>query len=134
MAQVDAKTTTWRNAVYAAKFQNAPVPAVPAIYLALFTADPTAAGDLTNEATYTGYARQAMTVTNPTDGAGANAADVLFPECTANGQTISHVGIMDDPTAGAGIMIDHIALNVPVPVTIGQSPLLPAGAGALAEK
>ena len=132
MAQTDAKTTAYRNIVYAAKFQNIPVPAVPALYLALFTADPTATGDLTNEATYTGYLRMAFTVTGPVDGAGTNAADVLFPECTANGQTITHVGIMDAATAGT--MIDHIALNVPVPVTVGQSPLLTAGAGALAEK
>jgi len=132
MAQLDAKTTAWRNNVYAAKYQNAPVPAVPILYLALFTADPTESGDLTNEATYTGYARVAFTVTAPTNGVGSNAADVLFPELTAGSQTISHVGIMDSLTLG--IMIDHIVLNAPVTVQVNQSVLLPAGSGVLQEK
>lgn len=133
MAQLDAKTTAWRNSVYAAKFQNTAVPSVPILYLALFTADPTATGDLTNEATFTGYARVAFTVTAPTDGVGANAGDVLFPECTAGSQVITHVGIMDTPS-GAGVMIDHIVLNAPVTVQVNQSVLLPAGQGTLQEK
>lgn len=132
MAQLDAKTTAWRNNVYSAKFNNTPVPAVPTLYLALFTADPTATGDLTSEANYTGYARVAFTVTAPADGVGSNAGDVLFPECTAGGQVITHVGIMDSLTFG--VMIDHIVLNAPVTVNVNSSVLLPAASGILQEK
>lgn len=134
MAQVDAKTTAWRNSVYNAKYANTPVPVVSVIYLALFTADPTATGDLTNEATYTGYARVSFTVTVPIDGVGSNAGAVLFPELTAGSQTITHVGIMDTAEIGAGVMIDHISLNAPVTVQVNQSVLLPAGSGVLQEK
>lgn len=132
MAQLDAKTTAWRNFVYSAKYANTPVPAVPILYLALFTADPTASGDLTNEATYTRYARVAFAVAAPADGVGSNAGDVLFPECTAGGQVITHVGVMD--SLAAGIMIDHIALNTAVTVNVNSSVLLPAASGILQEK
>jgi hypothetical protein len=134
MPQLDAKTTTWRDHVYRAKYQNTPVPAVPILYLALFTADPTASGDLANEATYGGYARVAFTVTAPADGVGTNSADILFPESTSGGIAITHVGVMDSAVIGAGIMIDHIVLNSPVSIEINRSPIVQAGQGTLQEK
>ena len=59
--------------------------------------DPGETGDLTNEATFTGYARVAV----PRSGAGwaeangsaSNFADVNIPECTGLSDTVTHFAI-----------------------------------------
>lgn len=84
------------------------------VYAALFTADPTLAGTLTNEvAASRGYARQAITSTMGTSTGGsvsANAADILFgPDTASNWGTITHIAIMDGGTIGAGNMLAKIA-------------------------
>lgn len=68
------------------------------LYVALHTADPTAAGNQSsNETAYTGYARQAVargagfTVTG---GSVSPAANIDFPQCTAlPGAPITHFSI-----------------------------------------
>lgn len=76
------------------------------VYLALFTADPTDTGSLTNEvsATNSGYARQAVTAsmsaTNATTGVSSNSNVIGFGPATADWGTITHVGFMDAPTGG----------------------------------
>ena len=62
-------------------------------YLALFTADPGETGSLAAEATYTGYARVALTkATAWTDGGSifTNAALVQFGACTAGTNALTH--------------------------------------------
>ena len=68
------------------------------LYLALHTADPTAAGNQSsNEAAYTNYARVAVVRTTGgwtvVSNAVSNAALVQFPQCGASGATITHVSI-----------------------------------------
>jgi hypothetical protein len=79
---------------------------MPTVRVALFTADPTETGDLTNEVVTTGstgYARQAWSGPAASGGSSANDAELVFP---ANGSvtayTVTHVGLVDSPTRGAG--------------------------------
>lgn len=78
---------------------------VPAsLYMALFTADPTDAGNV-NEANYTGYARQVVTgewlAPSGANNQTQNTAQIQFP---INGgvvdQTVTHFGIFDAAAAG----------------------------------
>lgn len=67
------------------------------LYISLHTADPNAGNQSTNEATYTGYARQALVRTSGAwtivSNLGENATLVSFPVCTAGSNTITHFGI-----------------------------------------
>jgi hypothetical protein len=68
------------------------------LYVSLHSADPsTIPSQNTNEASYTGYSRQAVARTTDgwtvTNNVVSNAATISFGVCTANGQTITHVGI-----------------------------------------
>ncbi len=67
-------------------------------YLALFTADPGETASLAAEATYTGYARVALTkATAWTDGGSSftNANLVQFGACTAGTSAITHFAVVD---------------------------------------
>lgn len=70
-----------------------------AIYVALFTADPTDAGTGT-EVTGGAYARQAITFNTATIGSSATSVDVLFPIASAAWGTVTHIGLYDAATAG----------------------------------
>jgi hypothetical protein len=86
-------------------------PAQP--YLALFTASPTDTGSMTNEvANANAYARQAINFATPSsDGSLANSGDVTFPQATGSWGTVTHFGIVDSSTHGAGNMLYHGALT-----------------------
>ena len=86
---------TFRNSVYVR-------PAT--VYAGLSLATPGKSGSLSNEVTTVGtaYARQSMAFAAPTDGVGANSADVTFPTATANYGKVTHRFIADGGTAGAG--------------------------------
>lgn len=68
------------------------------LFVSLHTADPLDAGlQDANEATYTGYARQAVVRTSVgwtvTGNSVSPAADIDFPEATAGSETITHFGV-----------------------------------------
>lgn len=76
-----------------------------AVYVALFTADPTDPGAFTNEIATTGstaYARQLVTFAAAASGSAASNATITFPTATANWGTITHLAIVDGATRGAG--------------------------------
>jgi len=82
-------------------------------YLALHTADPGEAGSqTTSEATYTSYARVAISTSGWTDGGSSfsNTALVQFPQCTGGTNTITHVSI-GTASSGAGQILYSGALN-----------------------
>ena len=90
------------------------------LYLALHTADPTAAGNQTsNEATYTNYSRVAVVRTTGGWTVAANvvsnAALVQFPQCGASGNTVTHVSI-GTASSGAGKLLYVGALNASLAV------------------
>jgi len=68
-------------------------------YVALHTADPLDAGDqTTSEATYTSYARVAITRGTGAGGFTAanpstNVSEITFPQCTGGSETITHMSI-----------------------------------------
>lgn len=76
----------------------------PAIYLGLFTGDPTATGSLIDEVAGGSYGRQEMTskmdVTALSTGLSSNNAAIIFASPTANWNVITHYGIMDALTSG----------------------------------
>lgn len=80
-------------------FRNTPYNAPGTIYLALFSADPTAAGT-GPELSGSGYARTAFTLGPPTNGISTNDADIVFPTATANWLNATHIGIFDSSING----------------------------------
>lgn len=79
-----------------------------AVYVALYTTDPTDANTGT-EVSGGSYARQIATFAAPSGGSATTLADVTFPTATADQGTITHFGIMDALTAGN--LLYHGALN-----------------------
>jgi hypothetical protein len=84
-------------------------------YIALHTADPGNAGtQTTSEATYTSYARVAVTGSTGFSAAASastsNTALIQFPQCTGGSNTITHVSI-GTAASGAGQIIYRGALN-----------------------
>ena len=78
------------------------------VYLALFTADPTETGSVTNEVSGTNYARVSIATkfTASTDGSSANTSSIVFAAAGAGGWgTITHVGFMKSGTATTDDMI-----------------------------
>jgi hypothetical protein len=70
-----------------------------AVYVALFTANPSDAGGGT-EVAGGAYARQTATFTASASGSTSNSADITFPVATASWGTVTAVAIYDASTAG----------------------------------
>ncbi|MCG6183330.1 phage tail fiber protein [Anoxybacillus sp. LAT_26] len=87
------------NALINAVLRNVPYTSPTAVYLALFTSDPTDANTGT-EVTGGAYQRQQITFGAPTNGMVSNSNEILFPVATANWGTITHIGIFDAATGG----------------------------------
>lgn len=85
--------------------------AVSTIYLALFTANPTETGSLSNEVSTsgTGYARQSVGFTT-SNNASSNTSNIEFSAAQSSWGTVTHIGIMDASTSGN--MLFHGALTV----------------------
>lgn len=112
-------------------FRNT-APAAPpgTLYVAAFTVAPTDVAGSGTEVSAAGYARQAVT-TGASGGAGSswtyttatgvvvNAADIIWPVCTASWGTVVAIGIFDALTNGNMIArIDKDGSNVALSVAI----------------
>ena len=101
------------------------------LYISLHTASPGDTGNqATSEATYTGYARVAISG-NSTDlpvasGAAANSSTITFGKATAGTETITHVGIGTAET-GTGSLLIYNPLSSSLSITAGVTPLFEAG-------
>lgn len=80
-------------------FRNASYSSPAAVYLALYTANPTDAGGGTEVSTG-GYSRQAITFGAASGGTVSNSAAVEFTASGANFGTITGVGIFDASSSG----------------------------------
>lgn len=103
-------------------------------YLALFTADPTETGSLAAEATYTGYARVALTKASAWTGTSSpytNAALIQFGACTAGTNAITHFAVVDTASGAVSQMISG-ALSSTLNVSAGIQPQFSAGALSIA--
>jgi hypothetical protein len=100
------------------------------VYLALFTADPTDAGTLTNEASGTGYARVAITSLfgsfDLTTGIAVNSSDVDFGIPAGNWGLVSHAAVLDASTSGNMLYFEALPSARSV-VTGGRRVMFTAG-------
>lgn len=101
------------------------------LWIALYTASPGEAGTATtNEATYGGYARIALTRATDFTVSGntvENANLEQFAACTSGSNTITHAAVVDS-ASGAGNIIVYAALSSSISVTTGVQPQFAAGA------
>ncbi len=102
--------------------------AAGSLYVALHTADPGEGGDQSsNEATYTSYARQAVSRAGAdwtvTGNSCSPAADIVFPQATGGSETITHVSI-GTSMAGAGKILYYGALTPTIAVSNGVQPII----------
>jgi len=78
-----------------------------AVYVALFTAVTGLEADSGwsgTEVSGGAYARQLAGLSAAADGASSNAADITFPQATADWGTVTHAALMDAVTAGHVLM------------------------------
>jgi len=105
------------------------------LYLALFATDPTDAGTGT-EASYSGYARQAVSFGAPTLSSGLAVANntnrLEFPVVPAASGNAAYVALMSAATGGKPIY--HGALAATYPLGIGVQPIVPIGSLTVTEK
>jgi hypothetical protein len=133
-----SKGNTTENDVIDFMFNGTAMPSYGAnLYVSLHTADPGEAGDqTTSEATYTDYARVAVSrdsggwtvVANEAE----NVAEITFPECTGGTNTITHVAV-GTAVSGAGQILYKGALTAPIEVSNLITPRFPAGTLVVAE-
>ena len=99
-------------------------------YLALFTADPTETGSVSDEATYTGYARVALTKASSWTGTSSpftNTNLIQFGACTAGTNAITHFAVVDTASGAVAMMISG-ALSATLNVSSGIQPQFASGA------
>lgn len=117
-----AKGTTTAADIIKKVLQGVALPwdAITTVYLSLHTADPAGTSQATSEATYTSYARVAVTRDAAgwdVTGAVASNDDLLqFPQCTGGSSTVTHVGI-GTASSGTGQLLYVGPLNSPLPVS-----------------
>ena len=103
-------------------------------YLALFTADPTESASLASEATYTGYARVALTKATAWTGTSSpftNAALIQFGACSAGTNALTHFAVVDTASGAVNMMISG-ALSATLNVSSGIQPQFAIGALSIA--
>jgi hypothetical protein len=105
------------NALVNATLRNTAYTSPSAVYLALYTSDPTDA-DSGTECSGTSYARQSITFGAPSNGVSTNSAVIEFPQAGGSWGTITHVGIRDASTSGN--LLYHTALDASKTIATGD--------------
>ncbi len=122
------KNLAWPNIGDASGLQPSATPG--SFYISLHSSDPGEGGDQsTNEVSYTGYGRVAVT-----RGAGftvsgsncCNASAVTFGQCTGGTDTANYFGIGTD-ASGAGHLVASGQLTSPLAISNGITPEFAAG-------
>lgn len=100
-----------------------------AVYVALFLSDPTETGTAGTEADYSGYVRQAMTLSTPTANGTTvstqNSAQIIFPTPPSSVGTVTHAAICD--AQNGGNVLIYKQLDNPIVLTSETSPRFAAG-------
>ena len=112
------------DALINATLRNTAYTSPSAVYIALYTTDPTDA-DTGAEVVGGGYARQVVTFSAPSNGATASNAAVEFPQALANWGTIGWVGIRD--AASSGNLLYHAPLAAAKTIQTGDIFRIAAG-------
>ena len=103
-------------------------------YIALFTADPGEAASLAAEATYTDYARVAVTKASAWTGTSSpftNTNLIQFPQASGGTNTITHFAVVDTVSGAVNMMISG-ALSASLAVSSGIQPQFASGALSIA--
>ena len=115
------------NSMYDHVLRNTAHTSDTTVYLAMFTStaieSELEASTFTNEvANANAYARIALTVTAPSDGAGSNSGDHTFAAATpGNWGTLRWVAITNSATRGAGAVLVYTQLNSDVVINNGNT-------------
>jgi hypothetical protein len=94
------------------------------VYVALFTTATSDAGGGT-EVSGGSYARQAAGLSAASAGASSNAADITFPQATADWGTVTHCALFD--AVSGGNMLMHTPLDASKTVNNGDTFRMNAG-------
>ena len=88
-----------------------------AVYVGLYTSDPTDANSGT-EVSGGSYARVAVTMGAPSNGVSTNSAAATFPTATGTWGTVGWIGILDASTSGN--LLYHTPLTTSKSITSGD--------------
>lgn len=92
------------------------------VFLALFSADPTTVGLVTDELSGDGYARMSLSgkFTLSSTGVSSNTAAIQFPQATADWPLVLYAGIMESITPTTADMLIVVPLEGAVPTASGE--------------
>jgi len=96
-----------------------------AVYVALFTSNPTDSDTGTEVSAGGGYLRKAATFDAASNGSASNSADILFPVASSSWGTVSHVGIYD--AVSSGNLLFHTSLAAAKAIATDDTILISAG-------
>lgn len=105
------------NALINAVLRNTAYTSPTTVYLALYTTDPTDA-DTGTECSGSGYARQAITFSSPSNGVTSNSSAIEFAQAGNSWGTITHIGIRDALTTGN--LLFHTPLDASKTIATGD--------------
>lgn len=112
------------NALINATLRNTAFTSPSAVYVALYTTDPTDA-DSGTEVSGGSYARQTASFGAPSNGATTNSGAIEFPTATANWGTITHIGLRD--ASSGGNLLYHTQLDASKVINSGDVFRIAAG-------
>ena len=110
-------STYLENALINATLRNTSYTSPAAVYVGLYTSDPTDANTGT-EVSGGSYTRTAVTMGSPTDGVSTNSAAVEFPQASGSWGTVGWIGILD--ASSSGNLLYHTALDVSKTISSGD--------------
>jgi len=105
------------NALINATLRNTSYTSPAAVYIGLYTSDPTDANTGT-EVSGGSYTRTAVTMGAPSDGVSTNSAAVEFPQASGSWGTVGWIGILD--ASSGGNLLYHTALDVSKTISSGD--------------
>ena len=105
------------NALINATLRNTSYTSPAAVYVGLYTSDPTDANTGT-EVSGGSYTRTAVTMGSPTDGVSTNTAAVEFPQASGTWGTVGWIGILD--ATSSGNLLYHTALDTSKTISSGD--------------
>ncbi len=110
-------STYLENALINATLRNTSYTSPAAVYVGLYTSDPTDANTGT-EVSGGSYTRTAVTMGSPTDGVSTNSAAVEFPQASGSWGTVGWIGILD--ASSSGNLLYHTALDTSKTISSGD--------------
>lgn len=97
------------NALVNHVLRNTALTSPTTVYLALYDVSPTDTGVAGTEVAGTGYSRQSITFTAPSDGATSNSNSISLTNGSGGNWTVGAVGVMDASTGGNMLLYGTLA-------------------------